>query len=492
MEKDTKFATEEPGGLRFDPIVIVRDVCKRWLWILLVAVAVVMGTYIVSDLRYEPVYTTEATFVVTHRDGEATVFSDLTSTTNVTMVFEELLNSDIMWEKLQAHLGDLKFDGTITASAIPETNLLTVKVTAGDPSAAFRVMRAILDHHEELTYEVVDDVLMEVLQKPTVPTAPSNQPWTLSQMKKLLVVAVLAATAAMAVFSCMRNTVRSGREARAKLDCDYLGEVPHERKYKTLRARLSRRGSSILITNPLTGFAFTEAVRKLRRRIERKLKDRRVLMVTSLLENEGKSTVAMNLALAMAWKKERVLLIDCDLRKPACYKLFGHQMGEYGLRDVLDGRATLEKTIFRDKKSGLYLLLERKGDRDSGALLSGAAIQELIHWARGEFDCVILDLPPMAAVSDAESVAEYADASILVVRQNAADADALNRAVARLQRGRAKLLGCVLNNAYSSRLSSGMGYGYGYGYGYGRYGYYGKYGRYGKYAANEEAAGDGE
>jgi Mrp family chromosome partitioning ATPase len=86
----------------------------------------------------------------------------------------------------------------------------------------------------------------------------------------------------------------------------------------------------------------------------------------------------------------------------------------------------------------------------------------------------------MALVSDAEGMMELADASVLVVRQNKAKAGGINRAIATLEGGNAKLLGCVLNDVYATGLS-GDGYGYGYGYGYGRYGRYGKYGYYGKY-----------
>lgn len=481
MEKENKFETEQASLRWFDPMIILRDVCKRWAWILLVAVAVTVGTYILSDVTYKPVYKSSATFVVTNTNSAATVYNDLESTTNVALVFEDLLNGVLLREKILPHIDGGQFTGTITTAVVPETNLLTVTVSASDPRTAFQVIRAIIDHHEELTYKVVDDVLMEVLQGPVVPVAPSNSAFSFSQMKKLLFFAIAGAALIAAVASCVSNTVRSGGEARAKLDCAYLGEIPHERKYRTLRARLQRRSSNILITNPLTGFAFTESIRKLRRRVEQYLKGRRVLMVTSLLENEGKSTVATNLAVAMARKQERVLLIECDLRKPACYRHFGQHMDEHGLRDVLTGKAQLQDVLCRDKKSGLYMLLERKGDGDAGDLLASQTMRELIRWARQEFDCVILDLPPMAAVSDAECVAEYADASILVVRQNAADAAALNRAIARLERGKAKLLGCVLNNVQSGKLIPGAGYGYGYGYGYGRYGHYGKYGHYGHY-----------
>jgi capsular exopolysaccharide synthesis family protein len=202
----------------------------------------------------------------------------------------------------------------------------------------------------------------------------------------------------------------------------------------------------------------------------------KVLMVTSLMENEGKSTIAGNLALAMAQKYERVLLIDCDLRKPACHAIFKQKNIPYGVRDVLSGRAGADEAIIQDRKSNLYLLLEKRGNVNSGDFVSSGAMAELLDWARNEFDFVVLDLPPMGEVSDAEGMTAFADASLLVVRQNVAHANALNKAVEALDSGKAKLLGCVLNDATTTTLSIGGRYGYGYGYGYGKYGHYGNYG----------------
>ena len=88
----------------------------------------------------------------------------------------------------------------------------------------------------------------------------------------------------------------------------------------------------------------------------------------------------------------------------------------------------------------------------------------------------------MSGVSDAESMTKYADASLLVVRQNAATAPAINKAVAALDGGNAKLLGCVLNNVYSTGLFSGQGHNYS---GYDKYNHYGSYGRYGANSAKK-------
>ena len=477
--KRTNEHTFSEGILTFDPIVLLLDVAKRWLLILLVAVMAGVGTYILKDVTYQPTYKTTTTFVVTTQDSSATVYSNLTSASNLASVFSELLNSSILRKTILAHSDLTSFDGTIQASAIPETNLLTMTVTASDPRSAYLMAQGIIDHHEELTYQVIDGIVLEVLQKPAVPTAPSNRVDASGQMKRMALMASMAAIAVLAYLSFQRDTLRSEAEIRKKLNCSFLGEIGHEHKYKTLPAWIRRPKTSILITNPATSFRFLESIRKLRRRVEQRSGDSKVLMVTSLLENEGKSTVAVNLALALAQKHESVLLIDCDLRKPACHALLEQKHITHGLRDVITAGTPLGDAIRQDKKSGLYMLLETRPAANSGDLLSSGVMQELLQWARQEFDYVVLDMPPMAAVSDAESMTDFADAGILVVRQNVSTAGAVNKAISALERGNSKLLGCVLNNVRSSPFTSGLSYGYGYGYGYGKYGKYGHYSHYG-------------
>ena len=491
MTQNENKQTQGLEFLKFDPIVLVRDVLKRWFCILLAVLVVSMGAYIYGTATYTPVYKTTMTYVTYSRNSSSTVYTNLSAATAVASVFEELLNSSLLRNTIMQEGGVDSFGGTIEARVITETNLLTVTVSGADPRSVFLMAQAIVDHHELVTYQVVDNVSLELLRSPSVPMAPSNPTNVRSLMKKAALLAAAAAVLALGYLSFRRDTVRSGREATDKLTCSYLGEIPHESKYKSRMARLRRRKTAILVTNPLTSFRFVEAFRKMASRVEYHMHGKKVVMVTSLLENEGKSTVAVNLAMSLAQKHETVLLIDCDLRKPACQGLVEQEQVSYGLRDVLEGKAEMSQALIQDKKSGLYMLLETKATQDSEDYLTSENMHILLKWARENFSFVVLDLPPMALVSDAESVMELADSSVLVVRQNMAQATGINKAIATLESGSAKMLGCVLNNAYSSGLHTG-GYGYGYGYGYGRYGHYGKYGHYGHYGQYDRRQADEE
>lgn len=460
--------------LPFDPIILIRDVLKQWTAIVLIALSVGVAAFILTDARYEAKYQSKVTFVVTSRSGSSNVYNNLSSTTEMAAVFSELLNSSLMRKNIQEEMESGYFDGTISAMAVPETNLLNVTVTASDPRTAFVVAQAIIDHHEDVTYQVVDNVSLEVLKGAEVARSPMNGKNAAGTMKKMSMLAGIAACALFAVVCFKRDMVRSAQEVRNKLDCNYLGEIPHEEKYKTLLSRIRRRKTGILVTNPVTSFHFVENMRKFAHRVEQHMGKDKVLMVASLMENEGKSTVAANLALTMA-RKSKVLLIDCDLRKPSCATLMEVKHAGVGTQGVLTDISLIPDAPVRYKKTQLYMILEKRSFSNSGDLLSSENMTRLLEWAREAFDYVILDLPPMSVVTDAEMVANTADAALLVVRQNVAQAAAINRAIGQLENGSARLLGCVLNGVRSTVLSSGQGYRYG---GYGGYGGYGRYRRY--------------
>ena len=478
MQENKENQAEQVELISFHPSVILRDVLKRWYLIVVAALLAGMIAYTASDLLYVPVYSTTTTFVVSVQGSSTTVYQNLSATSNLATVFSEVLNSSLLRSAILEELGMTSFDGTISASAVEETNLLTMKVTASDPRTAFLVTQAVIENHQIVSYQVLGDTILEVLQAPKVPVSPVNQKASLSYMKKASVLAAAAVILLLAFLSYKRDVIRSKQEAEKKLDCRILGEIGHERKYKTLWAAMKRRKTSILITNPTSSFLFVETIRKLRRRVEKQMPaNGRVLMVTSVIENEGKSTVAVNLALAFAQKGKRVLLLDCDLRKPACHKILDYPWEGAGTIDVANGSASLENTVVQMKNTNLFLLLQRRSTRNSTDISGSDGMAALIQKAKERFDFVVIDTPPMSVAPDVECIMELADASLLVVQQNMVQADVINHAITALQGAKSKLLGCVVNNVYGVTLSHGGGYGYGYGYG--RYGKYGKYGGYG-------------
>lgn len=502
MENEKELTPYEPELLSFDPIVLVRDVLKRWLLIVVVAVCVGVGAYIYADYSYTPMYKSSATLVVTNRSTATTVYDNLSSTSELAGVFGEVLNSSILRKKVLEEVGITSFGGSISASTISNTNLLTITVTSGDPKLAFQVLQAVLEHHDVLTYQILGNITLDVLQNPTVASAPYNSSDAMETMCYAMIAAAVVVCGILLLMSLQRDAVRSRKEAESKLNCWCLGEIQHERKRMSLKDLLTRKKKSILVTNPETSFGYITAVGRLCRRIEQHMHGGKVLMITSIMENEGKSTVAVNIALSMAAKNKRVLLVDGDLHKPACRKILEHDVPAHYLSEVVEGTVSLAEAVEIDKRSGMDVLYSKNSSvEESARIVSSMGMARLLEQARQSYDFVVIDQPPMSMTTDPETMMELADASVLVTCQNVPTARALNRAIAALQRGRAKLLGCVLNNVRSTFLTKGDAqsvangaYGFGYngynrGEGYSKYGRYGKYGKYGAYAKRAQNGG---
>ena len=475
-EQNTKAAEQllSPGLI----ITVLRSVLKNWLLVVAAVLIAVMAAFVYTDVSYTPEYRATTTFVATSGGTSTTTYSHLNAASNAASVFSEVINSSLLQQKVREVTGISGFDGKITASAISDTNLLSMTVTGSDPRTVFLMSKAIIEYHSIVSAEVIDNTILEVLQYPTVPAAPTGFPDIRGNVVKAALAAAVLMLALLAAHAYSEDKVRSREEADQKLTCHVLGELYHERKHRTLRDYLRRGKKSILITDPLTSFVYTESMHKLSGRVDRRRhKGEHVVMVTSLLENEGKSTIAVNLALSMAKKEKKVLLIDCDLRKPACSLILGMEGKHPGTVDVLADKIAFAEGILHPEHLGISLMPGRRSLRTATDLVNSSVMEELLQTAKENYDMVIVDTPPMSVAPDAECVAAYADAALLVVRQNEAFAEDLNDAIAVLEGAGTHLLGCVLNNVYGiSSYTPAFRHGY-----YGRYGKYGKYSKYGKY-----------
>jgi receptor protein-tyrosine kinase len=223
-----------------------------------------------------------------------------------------------------------------------------------------------------------------------------------------------------------------------------------------------------------------EAINLLRIRILREMDrtGKKVLLLTSTGELEGKSTISSNLALSCAQKGFRVLLIDGDLRSPSVAKKFGLET-EVGILDVLTGGAALEQAVHHYPDTTLDILPGHGTANAAGIsqLIGGEETARVMEYAREHYDYVIVDSPPCGIIQDALMLAAHCDASLVVIRQDFLARTRILEMLDVLADTGTEILGCVINGEEGSVGSYGYGrYGYGSGYGYGKYGNYGKYG----------------
>lgn len=442
----------EEKTIRFDEInfngLLAALLKNLWVIIALCISAVLCFTS-VCRLTHTPNFTSTATFMVSAKDSTS-AYNSLTTTQSMATIFVEVFQSNVLREKINEQMPGGRFDGTINTTTIPETNLLIVTVTSTEPDIAFQALRSLVENYESVSDYIFSNAQLEVIKDPIVPIVPSNPLNVKKDYPAVILLTVLFSVGLIMLIYLMRNTVKTPKAARRKLDSRLLRVIDHEQKNKTLRAKLRRRNVAPLITNPLISKRFLEDNLSLCSMLDYHARKRgqKVIIVTSIGENEGKSTIAANLALSMAEKDKKVALLDCDFRKPSLHKIFETQVDKDTALTtcLLQDAADLTGCLTKSKKHGIFLGLSQSAGKHITKLLNNGNLPKLLKQLRTELDYVILDTPPMLAAADAEAIAAMADTAVLVVREDFMPIPSINEGMDRLQNSAPDLCGFVLNN----------------------------------------------
>lgn len=219
------------------------------------------------------------------------------------------------------------------------------------------------------------------------------------------------------------------------------------------------------LLSPESDFYETEAYKTLRTNVIFSLTDVTgcsVIVVTSGFQHEGKSMTSANLAISLAQADKKVLLVDCDLRKPKLSRLL-ELNAPVGLSNVLIDPNLLPNAIIHYKDYSMDVLLSGSIPPNPSELLASARMHTLLTKLKGYYDCIILDTPPVNMVTDSVVLAPVADGFLLVVRAEQSDRNSVTHALEQLEYAKARILGLILNAApldYGSYARYGYQYDY--------------------------------
>jgi capsular exopolysaccharide synthesis family protein len=211
----------------------------------------------------------------------------------------------------------------------------------------------------------------------------------------------------------------------------------------------------------------------------------KVITLTSCMPNEGKTTVAFELAHSMANNGYKTILIDADLRKSVLVGRYKVGVVKEGLSHYLTGQCPLENVICETDIENMNVIFSGPYAPNPTEILSGKYFQDMLDTLRLEYDYVIIDAPPLGSVIDAAIISKISDGAVMVVSVGEISYRFAQSVKAQLEKSNCKILGAVLNKVPIG--GSGSYYGKYYGKYYGRhYGkYYGSYGEYGKQEDND-------
>jgi capsular exopolysaccharide synthesis family protein len=242
-----------------------------------------------------------------------------------------------------------------------------------------------------------------------------------------------------------------------KVNGKLLGCIPHEKKSKSIKSLLSKKKKGLLIDrNAFINTRFVEAFNRIVAKIEHhNLRDgSKVFAVTSVAENEGKSTVSSNLALSLARKGNRVLLMDMDGKKPAVYTLFGCSYIENAeLGSLFNGEISSgDYKLRRHKKTTLYLALNTRAYANSHKWIESGMAKKIIKSLKDMVDYIIIDTAPISVDSSVNEIIKLADETILVVKTDTVETATINDAILSVTDVGDNFAGCILNQTHPDIL----------------------------------------
>lgn len=297
-----------------------------------------------------------------------------------------------------------------------------------------------------------------------LPTAPSSP-----NVKLDISIGALIGAVAGVVFALVRRAfdrrIRSASDITGTIAASVVGILPVDKDLASGRAVFSFDD----IRDGRGSFAHKEAMRQLRTNLQYVDVDRpaRVMVITSPLPGDGKSTTAANLAVSIAATGQAVILVDADLRRPVLGGMFGFS-DDVGLSDVLAGRAQIEQVAHQvDENGSLFVVAAGRTPPNPSEMVGSQRMQALVRKLAEDL-VVIVDSPPTLAVADAAVIASWADGAVLVVTAGRTTDDMLSRAAENIGKTRGHLLGVVLNRVPLRGVDSsyyGARYGGYYGYG---------------------------
>lgn len=444
---------------------------KAWL-IGIVAVVCAVVTLVGTLLFITPTYKSSAMFYVNNNSmslgdvASSITSSDISASRGLVKSYivilktRETLNDVIDYAELDRTYAEIM--GMISAEAVDSTEIFRVTVTSPDAEEAEKIANAIAYILPKRITSIVEGTSAKVVEAAVQSARPSSPSYTKNTMIGLLLGLVLSA-GVVVLKTILDTTIRKEEDIIQTTQYPILAAVPdmeapgkgnsnysydRDKKHAALQA-----GKKSGMIGRDMDFVAAEAYKLLRTKLQFAFADENdshVIGISSSLSGEGKSLSAVNLAYSLSQLGKRVVLIDCDMRRPTLAEKLKIQK-KPGLSNFLTGQCRVEELIqfcnIRGDENAFRVIAAGPNPPNPIELLSSEKMTKFLAGLRKICDYVILDLPPIGEVSDALAVASNTDGVLLVVRQNLCEKNILADTIRQLEFVDAKVLGVVYNCA---------------------------------------------
>lgn len=456
----------------------ILDALLHKLWIILLASAGgALTVFAVTYFFVSPKYASSVLFYVNNNSlsagstmrsidsGDIAASKSLVNTYIVILNTEQTLNDVIDYAKVDRSVSEL--DSMIRAEAVKDTQMFRVVVTSVDPEEANGIADAISYILPKRISNIVEGSSAKIVSQARNPAKPSSPSYGRNALMGFLLGFVLSA-GWIVTREMMDVTVRKEEDiaqicqypilamvpdmnAAGKGQSCYAYPVNGKRKKKGGTFSGKKQQNHPVLLGSRIGFAASEAYKLLRTKLQFSFADDndcRVIGVSSAVSGEGKSVTAVNLAYSLAQLDKKVLLVDCDMRRPTLAEKL-QLLKQPGLSSYLTRQCQLveliQKCALDENGKVFHVIPAGQNPPNPVELLSSERMQKALAAMGKVYDYVILDLPPVGEVSDALAVAGETDGILLVVRQDLCDRFALADTIRQFEFVQARILGVVFN-----------------------------------------------
>lgn len=445
-------------------LCIVSSILKKWRVIILVGCLCGICFDMFKTLTYSPKYSAKCNVAIVDSDGKG-IKSESASKAMTSIQY--ILNSQYMKDIVNDDLKQESFTGEIYTSLTADTNFCSIEVISSTQKDAYFELDSLIRSYQSVSKRSSFGYEFVMIDNISFNNMPLNSNHHKSNYIKGLLLGSLLCILIYGLLSYFKDNVKGAKEVNEKIDVKLFAKIPKE--IKKYEKPFSKHKQAILVNHFRTGFSYVESMNKLASKIEDNYKkyQYQTILMTSSLENEGKSSIAVNLALTLSKNKHKVLLIDGDLRKPSIHKIFEYQP-QHDLTEILNHEQNVHDCITSLKKEKIDVIFS-KTCLQSQELLSQFSFQEFFDQLKKEYDYIIIDSAPSRYIADTSMFAPYCDSTYIVVKQNDATCKVINDTIYHLTNTSANIVGTIYNASIYNPFMIHSLYGYRYGY---RYGYY--------------------
>lgn len=443
---------------------------KAWL-IALIAVLCAVLSFFATLYLITPKYQSSAMFYVNNNSlsvgdttfsidsGDISAAKSLVDSYIVILQTRASLNEVIDYAEVEHTYSELK--EMISAASVNSTEIFEVIVTSPDPYEAEKIANAIAYILPKRISSIIEGTSAKIVDSAVVASKPSSPSYSLNTLVGFII--GLALTSVIIILREFFDiTIRAEEDVLQVHKHPVLAAVPDmsapskggyyyaSNKKSNQKKFASITKQSVLLGNDIS-FAATEAYKLLRTKLQFSFTDdsnSHVIGVSSALSGEGKSLTTINLAHSLSQLDKRVLLIDCDMRRPSISTKLPISKAP-GLSNYLSGQVSLD-VLFQDcqvpgDEQAFTVIAAGRNPPNPVELLSSTRMSKMLSTLRESYDYILLDLPPVGEVSDALAVAKVTDGMLLVVRQNYCNRIVYSDTVRQFEFIGAKLLGVIFN-----------------------------------------------